>query len=113
TLTSLVNITSSTSINGGGKITLSGGHTNKIFIVSGSGLTLTNITLADGRSTFGGCITAAGSLTIVQSILRNCHSTTGGLFGGAGGALAIVGANLSMSNTQILSNVAELNGGGI
>src|SRR5512135_30819 len=50
-LSSTKTITSNTTINGGGTITLSGGGVRQLFVVSpGATLTLTSITIRDGYS---------------------------------------------------------------
>ena len=115
TLSSALFITKSTSVDGGGKITLSGNYTVGVMVVSNVPLTLTNIALAYGRNIVGGCLTYLGlpstSLTMVGVVMHDCHSI--GLGFGVGGALSVIGGNLSMSNTQVLNNRADSHGGGI
>ncbi len=106
TLTSEKVITAGTTIDGGGRITLNGGGTVRIFAVSGNaGLDLRNLTIADGLSGQGGGISNAGTLT-----LTNC--TLSGNSAGIGGGIFNVGT-LTLTNCTLSGNYSANDGGGI
>jgi hypothetical protein len=109
-LTSTKTITANTTIDGGGKITLSGGDTTKLFWVNaGVRLTLNNITIAHGYSGLGGCVLVVGTLNATQTTFTDCASR--GFFGN-GGAIFSNGT-LALTNTLVLKNQVDRNGGGI
>ncbi|HEX9117201.1 MAG TPA: choice-of-anchor Q domain-containing protein, partial [Anaerolineae bacterium] len=101
TLTSPVSIAGNVTIDGGGLVTLSGGGTTNLFVVPANNqLTLSRITVANGRNSAvgacGGAITVAGgaSLTLDRTLLRNNFS------GSAGGAVCVQSsgsANIQLS----------------
>jgi hypothetical protein len=115
TLTSMKSISTTTTIDGGGKITLSGGQAVRLFLVEvGAALTVKNITLADGHDAFGGCVLDAGAFSAYNTTFRNCKSVTKPMsFPAYGGAIAVLSANLYLSNTHLLNNTAELYGGAL
>ena len=114
TVTSQKVITLDTTIDGGSRITLSGNGAAKIFVVeSGARLMLSNLTVADGASSFGGCISViGGTLNATQTTIRNCAAHAG-FFSAEGGAISGLNATIALTNTSILSNSADDNGGGL
>ena len=58
-------------------------------------------------------MTALGALNTYGATIRDCHAVSSGFFAGDGGALAMVSAPLVISNSQVLNNVADVNGGAI
>jgi hypothetical protein len=111
TLTSSKTITANTTIDGGGKITLSGSGTTRIFLVNpGIRLTLNNLNVANGSSVAGGCIAVAlGTLNATQTTVHNCV----GRPAGNGGAIYGFGAIIALTDTSLLNNVVENSGGGL
>ncbi len=98
-------IGSDTTIDGGNKISLSGGNTTRLFSVSsGVHLTLKDLTLIHGSSAIGGAIYNAGVLTITGSYLINNDSPSS-----QGGAI-YNDSLLTIRDSYLLGNIA---GGGI
>jgi hypothetical protein len=92
-------------IDGSGVITLSGGNSNRLFVVeAGINLILQNITLANGYSNLddGGAIFNSGNLTLENTTIRD--SNTGS--SSSGGAIVSYGS-LTIANSRF-----ENNGGG-
>ena len=102
-------ILANTTINGGGKVTLSGGGSQRLFMVnSGVALALNNITISDGFSNSdGGAIVNNGVLSIDQSRLLNNHTA----MTGSGGAIVSYGT-LTITNSTMAYNSAA-NGGAL
>lgn len=104
-----------TTIDGEGKITLSGSNSNRIFrVTSTSALTLTNIVLTSGSATlanpnapgYGGAIwNDAGNVTLVNSSIQNSSAVTGG------GAIHNSFGSVSLSSSSILTNSSPYGGG--
>ncbi len=114
TLTSGKTISVNTTIDGGGKITLSGGDAHSIFAINtGFRLTLNNITLAHGSSAMGGCVLVQGTLNATQATFRNCTSHTAWIFPGSGGAIFNWGGTVALTNSLVTANSVDLNGGGV
>jgi hypothetical protein len=112
--TSQKNITANTTIDGAGKITLSGQDATRLFVVSnGAALTLRNIVLTNGFSSGnGGTIyngatgsDSFGSVTLENSTIRNSRSDL------SGGAIVSTGP-LTITNS-LLENNQALNGGAL
>jgi CSLREA domain-containing protein len=96
---------------GSQKIEISGNNNSRVFLVnSGANLTLNNVTIRDGRESggSGGGIRNFGTLTVINSTIRNC-------FGGAGGSgvYSDPGSTITIINSTISNNSAGANGGGI
>ncbi len=107
-LTTYKGIAIPTSIDGGGKITLSGNNTNAHFqVFSSAALTLTNIELRNGKSTAGfGSIQNFGRLFVNNAaFVANDGGTSDG------GAIANIGQVLIV-NSLFLSNTANAKFGG-
>lgn len=103
-------ITTDTTIDGGGTITISGNNAARHFMVqSGGALTLRNITLIKGYSSSGdgGSIFNSGSLTIESS--RFDENTTAGAY--SGGAIVSYGSLIVDQTTFALNSAG--NGGAI
>jgi sugar lactone lactonase YvrE len=109
-LSSTKTINANTTIDGGGKITLSGQDARQLFIVNpGATLTLRNIVLTDGFSSGdGGAIYnhLGGALNIENSTIRNSKTLTA-----SGGAIVSYGP-LVIANSRLEGNQA-LNGGAL
>ncbi len=107
-----------TVVDGGGLITISGEGLRQIFIVNGgASLTLNHVTLTGGAwSGNGGAVVVYGALTLNNSTVRDSQATCGVCDGtdGIGGGIAVEGAgNLTLANSQILANQAATAGGGV
>lgn len=103
---------------GASALTVSGNNASTVFGLSGPGdqALLANLTVTQGNTTTeGGCIYNAGSLTILDSVVSSCvSSTTGYAQGGAiysSDLLNVVGTTVSSS--QVVSSGALAQGGGI
>ena len=106
-LSSTKTISDNTVIDGGGKITLSGGHSLRLFTVSsGVTLRLKNIVLANGygSSSDGGTIYNAGHLILDTVIIQGAGNSN---FYGA--AVATTGA-VDVANSKFLNNNAGSGG---
>jgi predicted outer membrane repeat protein len=106
-ITSTPFITRDTTLDGGGVITISGGTTEQVFAVEGAGLTLNNLTVADGyRLGDGGAIYvyANARLTLVNTNFVGNHAQT------VGGAILTDG-QLTITGGLFYSNMANLSGG--
>jgi predicted outer membrane repeat protein len=106
----LPTITKTTTINGGGKITLSGGNATRLLVInSGVTLTLNNITITKGYSNDnGGAVVNNGTLNVNNSKFLDNHTSTNG---GSGGAIISVGP-LNITNSEFAYNTAA-NGGAL
>ena len=133
-LHSQITITDDLTIVGPGAdvLTLSGRHQHRVLqIDSGVSVSLSDLTLADGRSESGGAIRNAGNLELDRVEVKDSVSTDlgGGIWSGAGSTLAMrsstVAGNLAqrggglymsrkatIENSTIVENVAVQQGGG-
>jgi predicted outer membrane repeat protein len=101
-----------TTVWGDGKIILDGDELRQIFIVDNDAtLTLQGITLIDGQSASGGCISVnVSGILITQNVtFRSCQDTSTLL---GGGAVYNLG-NFTAINTTFESNQADHEGGAI
>jgi hypothetical protein len=110
-LTSEKVISASTSIDGAGLITLSGGRSTRLFNVqSGGTLTLTNLTLSDGNAgnSNGGAVLIAigGAVALADVTLSNNAAVNGAGIYNLGGGAALLNVTLS-------GNTASASGGGM
>ncbi|MBK7894040.1 MAG: Ig-like domain-containing protein [Candidatus Promineifilaceae bacterium] len=92
---------------GSDQLTISGNNAVRLFdIAAGIPVSLTGLTLGNGRASSGGAIRSAGNLVIADAIfLHNSANADGG-------ALSVTG-NLTLTNTDVLSNTASGEGGGV
>jgi len=104
TFTSTKTISAATTISGGDVITLSGGNAVRLFNVTGGGLTLNNITLANGRdsapSLGSAAIISSANVTTTESTISGHQTTNGGC-----PAISIGGATLTIIRSTITGNV--------
>lgn len=100
-------------IDGGGKITLSGGNNTRIFsLFQGAAVELRDITLTRGQADGGGCVLAFSSteqnaiLTLNRVTFFLCRSSS------YGGAIAGTHADITVTDSRFEQNVAFVDGGG-
>lgn len=100
-------------VDGGGKITLSGGNNTRIFNVAlGAAVALQDLTLTRGFASHGGCILAHSSpeapilLSLTRVRFELCKAVN------FGGAIAATQANLQIAGGHFQQNRAENGGGG-
>lgn len=103
---------------GAGQLAVSGNNAYRVFYIgSGVAVTMTNITVRDGRATNGqaanssegGGIWSAGTLYLDRVHLVNNTAMPGF---GRGGGLYIHGGSATISGTQMFDNEASWDGGG-
>ena len=109
-------ITRSAVIDGtGNAITLSGGGKQRILHASGSDthLVLRNLTLSGGNQGFNGgaVFIDGGSLSMTDCAVRD--SRAAGDYGSGGGIFAAKGSRLTITDSELVRNRADANGGGI
>lgn len=92
---------------GADKLVIDGGATDRVLIDPHSLLTLTGLSIRNGadRSTGfniagGGCIAAAGELTLVDSVVSGCLAAGEGAYGGALYAFALTMRNSTISGSS-------------
>jgi predicted outer membrane repeat protein len=113
-VTATKTISVNTTLDGGSVITLSGGDTTGVFFIqSGARLTLNHLTLTQGDSGMGGCVTVFGTLQATQSTFTTCHSHTNWIFPGSGGAIYSLNGTVALTNSVVMNNSVDLDGGGI
>lgn len=120
--------------NNGHRITLSGGHTNRLFhqLSNGGTLTLMHLTLRDGYESadVGGCLLNESGTALIDVLMTNCMTSVngGGIFSsgaltvttssldgnaaGKGGGLYTFGA-AKLSQSSVSGNQANTECGGI
>ncbi len=81
---------------------------NAVTILSGGVVTITDVTIQNGRSSYAGGILNDGHLTLNNTIIRDNMSTQHG-----GGIRNGSGATLIINNSTVQDNVASFYGGGI
>jgi cysteine-rich repeat protein/predicted outer membrane repeat protein len=111
-------ITAATTIDGGGRVTLSGGGTVRVFAVSwNAGLDLRNLTIADGRiqspvgGEGGGGIRNDGTLMLTNCTLSGNSAAGVGSYLGLGGAI-FNGGTLVLANSTLNDNSVAGDSGG-
>ena len=104
TLTATKSITVATTISGGSAVTLDGGNAIRLFNVTGGGLTLDHITLANGHDTVANqgaaAIDASANVTITDSTISGHQSSNSGC-----PAISISAATLTITRSTITGNV--------
>jgi predicted outer membrane repeat protein len=123
TVTSTINITSNTTIDGAGQnVTISGGNINNnglggVFSIASSGtLTVTNLTIANGVAASGGAIyvNSGATLNLINSALSdNGSSFSGGAIANISGTVIINGSTLSENNALTLGGAIYSSGGSL
>jgi hypothetical protein len=98
--------TGTTTINGGGVVTLDGNHASRLFLVdSGASADLTGLTIQNGQAAnYGGGIENFGKLTVSSSTLSSNSAEYGG-------AIFNDGALTLNNNTNVSNNYAWYGGG--
>jgi MYXO-CTERM domain-containing protein len=94
---------------GADRLTLDAEHRDRVLLHPGSGtLTIRDLTLANGRFdavdndiSFGGCVATGASLTLRNSVIRDCLAVGVGAYGGA-----VLSGFLSMSDSTISGSTA-------
>ena len=110
TLSSQINLNKNLTIIGPGtkQLTISGGGQTQVFVITASAaVTITSLTIADGRTDFGqgGGIQNLGTLKLTNATLKNNLAQDGG-------ALYSTGI-LTLTNVTISDNTAVNKGGGL
>jgi len=98
---------------GPGLLTVSGNHASRVFNITGTNVTISGLTIANGQSAENGAgINAAGSpgsvLTISDCVVNNNSTTASG-----GGIFNNAGVTMTVSYCTISGNNGNGNGGGI
>ncbi|HEX6510254.1 MAG TPA: choice-of-anchor Q domain-containing protein, partial [Chloroflexota bacterium] len=109
TLTSMLSITGSMTINGGGQsVAIDGGGSTRLFSVAGTTLGLESVTLSDGSSSYGSAIyDNGGTVNILNTTFANNTAT-----GGYGGALRIDGGTATVLDSTFSGNTVQNGMGG-
>ena len=104
TFTATKAITVATTISGGTGITLDGGGAVRLFNVTGGGLVVDHVTLANGHDTVANqgaaAINASANVTITDSTISGHQSTNSGC-----PAISMSGATLTITRSTITGNV--------
>jgi hypothetical protein len=110
TLSSTLTISTSLTISGPGasNLAISGGGTVQVFVIQGGiTVTISGVTIENGKGGNGGGINNSGTLTVANSTLSGNSSTVG-----LGGAIDSSGT-LTVTNSTISGNSSAYEGGGI
>jgi large repetitive protein len=111
TLASEIAIAKNMSIVGpANRTTVSGGGTNRVFNVSSTTVSISNLTISGGKVTAAngaGLLNSGGTVTLTDMLFTGNTAVNGG-----GGALASLGGTLNVYNSTIDGNTAT-NGGGV
>lgn len=108
TLTNTISISNNVVLDGSGvAATISGGKAVQLFHVSsGASLTISNLTLANGNSTYGAAIESdTGAVTLVSCLLTNNEASTGGAIYNNGGTLALLGSTFSNNEVTAIGSL--------
>jgi hypothetical protein len=97
--------TATTTIDGGGRVSISGGASGDFLIDSGAHVVLTGLTIASGRANLGGGVENLGTLTLTNATLTSNTATDGGAIYNSG--------TLTVSGTTLNRNTANDIGGAI
>ena len=94
------------------RITISGDDASRIFDISVSAVSLSNLILTEGNSgiaSFGGAVRVREA----QLTLTNCEVSNSFSAGDGGGIGCEAGGDLTLNNSVVFNNVSETNGGGV
>jgi hypothetical protein len=91
---------------------VSGNNSSRVFDITGNIATLDKMAIINGvpSTSGGGGVFSRSNLTIKNSIIKNCH-TSG--FGGYGGGIYSLDSSLTLINTTVKGNSSIIYGGGI
>jgi hypothetical protein len=102
------------------RVVISGNNTDpnpanrsRVFNVASGTVTISNLTIANGESQFGGGIYNLGNLTLNNVTLTGNKAVTILGVGGDGGAIDSNGGTLTINNSTISGNTADGGGGGL
>ena len=105
-------IDTDTTVDGGGRIIISGGNAVTVFSLnSGVTFTVKNLTITDGRvsgGNGGGMTNNGGSLSVT-----NCTMSGNSASEGVGGGIINFSGTLTVTNSTFTGNSADVGGGGI
>lgn len=111
TVTAELLVTQDTTIDGGGLITISGGHTTRVFHTSNYVfITLQNLTISDGKPLTGNGSGAAlyggwrGGATIINCRFENNDGTSGNTETGGGAIFVAAGSTLIIRDSTFIGN---------
>jgi hypothetical protein len=113
TITSTKTIAKDTTIDGGGRITISGGNAVGVFAVnSGATFDVRNLTIADGHSNAGpgGVGVASGGTLRVSKTTFSNNKAVGGFTGSWGGAIVTVAGTVTVTESLFSGNNADTGG---
>jgi len=103
-------VTNTLTLDGGGLLTISGGNTYQVFIVSNNiAFTVQNLTIVNGKASGGsggGISVGVGATMTVTNCIFSDNSASNG-----GGAIYTNGTLLSVTNSTLASNTAPFGGG--
>ncbi|XPM55128.2 MAG: DUF4347 domain-containing protein [Leptolyngbya sp. IPPAS B-1204] len=97
--------------NGASLTTISGSNTSRVFSISSGTVTLSGLTVANGSNASGGGIDNAGTLSLLNCIVRDNLASDGSGNGFGGGILNQ--GTLTITGGTIRNNTALTHGGGI
>jgi CSLREA domain-containing protein len=107
-----LDVTSAMTINGAGvgQTIVTSAHKNKVFHITGVAVTLQDLTITGGNTTYGGGIYAQSSavVTLNRVVLNGNNASSGG-----GGIRLDTGSSASITNSTFSSNTSGQTGGGI
>ena len=116
TITSTTTIAQDTTIDGGGRMTISGGGTVGVFAVTRASFPVLNLAIANGRghNDGGGSANDSGRVTVRNSTLvGNSTGTCSGIPGCGVGGIFSLGGVATVTGSALAANTAHLAGGGI
>jgi len=98
-------------IDGGGKITLSGGgHVRVVQVLPFTAITLSNLVIANGKADSGGGIANSGEITLNNVTFHNNSAVNGGAIIVNAGALSVYNSTFD-GNSAVSTNIADLSTG--
>jgi hypothetical protein len=101
---------------GANVLAVSGNNSNRVFHLTGRRISISGLTIANGRveNAHGGGILAEGDVHTVHNI-ASCQIVSNAVtgFGSGGGICLRKSSYFSVSNSSVVHNTADVNGGGI